>query len=394
VDESLDKLFEHQIDLPRVGEPLEKSALPAGGGVYAFADENGRALQTIGAQSLRRSIMLRLQPPDDEARHRRADLRAIARRIHWTPTHSVFETSLVYLNVARRLMPRDYRRHLAFGPVWFARVDPAERFPRWTAETIALDGRRIDVGPFEDRAHCTGFIELLEDLFDLCRKYDILVQAPKGQACVYFEMGKCPAPCDGSVSLEAYRDMIQRSLGFARGGHRSFLDECEARMRTAAAERRYEQAGQIKSRIDRTCKVLKHDGRLTPVPAAFRYLVVQRAAGTSRVKPFFVNRGVIGTGDAVRFKDLASAVPAWIERVQRDASTPIADPVYASECVWLVSHFLLKGDKAPGLFLPASHLDHPQVVEQRIRDRFRRSPRASENMGDGEPSVTSVDSSG
>jgi excinuclease UvrABC nuclease subunit len=394
VAEVLGELFAHRIDLPLPGEPLDKSALPAGGGVYAFADESGRALQTIGTQSLRRSITLRLQPPDDETRRRRADLRAIARRIHWTPTHSVFETSLVYLNVARRLMPRDYRRQLAFGPVWFARVDPIEKFPRWTAEITGLDGRRIDVGPFEDRAHCTTFIELLEDLFDLCRKYDILVQAPTGQACAYFEMGKCPAPCDGSVSLEAYQGMIQRSIDFARGGHKSFLDECEARMRTAAAQRDYEQAGQIKNRIDRARKVLKHDGRLTLVPEAFRFLVVQRAGGTSRVKPFFVNRGVIATADAARFNDLASAVPAWIERMQRDASTPIADPVYGSECVWLVSHFLVKGDKAPGVFLPASQLDDPQAVEQRIRDRFRRSSRASENIGGGEASGTHVDSTG
>lgn len=389
-----EELFAQRIDLPPAGEPLDRSALPAGGGVYAFADENGRALQTIGAQSLRRSIAFRLQPPDDEARRRRADLRAIARRIHWTPTHSVFETSLVYLNIARRLMPRDYRRQLAFGPVWFARVDPAEEFPRWTAENTGLDGRRMDVGPFQDRTHCTTFIELLEDLFDLCRKYDILVQAPTGQACVYFEMGKCPAPCDGSVSLEAYRGMVQRSIDFARGGHESFLKACAARMQTAAAERDYEQAGQIKNQLDRTRKVLKHDGRLTPVPEAFRYLVVQRAGGTSRVKPFFVSRGVIAADEPARFKDLASAVPAWIERMLRDAPAPIADPIYASECVWLVSHFLLKGDKAPGLFLPASQLDNPQAVEQRIRDRFRRSSRASENIGDGEPSGSHVDSTG
>ena len=39
-------------------------------------------------------------------------------------------------------------------------------------------------------------------LRDLCRKHDILVQAPTGQACVYHEMGRCPAPCDGSMTLE------------------------------------------------------------------------------------------------------------------------------------------------------------------------------------------------
>ncbi|UCG17219.1 MAG: UvrB/UvrC motif-containing protein [Phycisphaerales bacterium] len=386
-----DNVFDNVIDLPVPGAALETSALPPGGGVYAFMDENDSVLQTIGTQSLRRSIHHRLSPPDDAKRRRGADLRAIARRVRWTPTFSVFETYLAYLNIARRLTPDRYRKELAFGPVWFARVDPNERFPRWQTDTVALSTSGVDVGPFRDRSHCAAFVELLEDLFDLCRRHDILVRAPNGRRCVYFEMGKCPAPCDGSISPDAYRDAIGRSIDFATGGHELHLQGLEQQMRLAAAAQAYERAAYIKDTLARARKLLRSDGRLTPTPEQFRFLIVQRAGGTSRVKPFFVNRGAISVGEQVRLKGLGEAVPAWLAEFGQLESAPQPDAVYGSECIWLVSHFLLKGDKAPGLFLPASRLDDPSEVARQVDSRFRRPRRQSENMRDTGPAVPEVD---
>jgi len=385
-----DSVFDNVIDLPPPGAELETSALPPGGGVYAFTDENDSVLQTIGTQNLRRSIHYRLSPPDD-AKRRRADLRAIARRVCWTPTFSVFETYLVYLDLARRLTPGRYRKELAFGPVWFARVDPNERYPRWQADTVALTTGGVDIGPFKDRGHCAAFVELLEDLFDLCRRHDILVRAPNGQPCVYFEMSKCPAPCDGSISPDAYRDAIGRSVDFATGGHELHLQGLQQQMRFAAATQAYERAAHIKDTLTRARKLLRSDGRLTPTPEQFRFLIVQRAGGSSQVKPFFVNRGAIRAGERVRLKELGEAVPAWLDELGQLESAPETDPVYRSECIWLVSHFLLKGDKAPGLFLPMSQLDDPSEVARQISGRFRRPGRRSENMRDAGPAVPEVD---
>src|SRR5947207_15818153 len=68
------------------------------------------------------------------------------------------------------------------------------------------------VGPVEDKHAAARLIELVEDLFDLCRYYNILLESPRGKACAYKEMGKCPAPCDGSIGIEHYRRMVEWSL--------------------------------------------------------------------------------------------------------------------------------------------------------------------------------------
>ena len=384
--EPIGALFEKAVELPPPDALLDALGLPAGGAVYAFTDENENVLQTVGTQNLRRSVLFRLAPPDDEKRRRRVDLRAVARHVRWTPTYSVFETYWVYLNLARRLRPAEYRKELAFGPVWFAGVDPAARFPRWQADTV-LQAAAVTVGPFADKARCTAFIELLEDLFDLCRRYDILVQAPRGRPCVYFEMGKCPAPCDGSMSLDAYRESTGRSVEFACGNPEPRLGELEEAMRLAAAERAYERAGRFKEVLARARRVLRSDGRLVPTPGEFRFLVVQRAGGTSRVKPFWVDQGAIRVGEPVRLRQLGEAVPAWIAGLERRGTADEMDLVHRSESIWLVSHFLMKGDQAPGLFLPEWQLADADEAARVITQRFASSARTSENMRDaGSPS--------
>jgi len=357
----LGSLFDRHADLPPPGGPLDPRVLPGGRGVCALTDENDRLLLFIAAENLRRTLAHRLSPPEEGAGRIRPDLRPVARRLWWTSSHSAFETSLTYLQIARLLAPDRYRRDLAFGPVWFARVCPTDRFPRWTADTQAFTPPTVDIGPFRDRGACRRFIELLEDLFDLCRHHEVLRQAPHGQPCAYKEMGRCPAPCDGSVSLETYRDTLRASLRFARGQSDDHLSLLEETMHRAARELRFEQAARLREQATRARRLLAADGRLHVSPEDFRYLVVQRGGGTTRVKPFFVDRGAITAGQAVPLREVSRAAAAWADKMNA-ARQPSADvdPVTRSEGVWLVSHFLLKGDKAPGLFVHASRITTPE----------------------------------
>jgi len=378
----LQSLFAHHLELPGPDEPLDRGILPSGGGVCALTDDRGRLIQTLAAQNLRRFLALRLEPPREGSRRRRTDLRAVARRLWWQPTHSVFETWLTYLRTARLLAPQSYRQELAFGPVWFARVDPDAPFPRWVSDKYALTPPVIDVGPFWDRASCRRFIELLEDLFDLCRHYEVLKQAPHGQACAYKEMGKCPAPCDGSISMDRYRDMIAASVDFARGGSAERLSQLEQAMSAASTALQFERAARIREQILRAKKILAADGRLQLTPDGFRYLVIQRGGGTSRIKPFFVDRGSVSTADAVMLRQIDRVAEQWTDKMVRpDAETGDSNPIHRSECIWLVSHFLAKGDRAPGLFLHESQLSTPGDLAGRITERFgkRRPQRCSES---------------
>lgn len=366
-------LFEQQLGLPGPGEPLDRTILPGGGGVCALTDEADTLILTLATENIRRTVWHRLNPPGEPGRRPRTDLRAVARRLWWTPTYSVFETSLVYLRLARRLAPGRYRQDLAFGPVWFARVNPADPCPHWVADTFAFTPPTVDVGPFRDRDSCRRFIELLEDTFDLCRHHEVLRLAPSGQACAYHEMGKCSAPCDGSITLEEYRRTITASVEFAIGHSDTKLAQMEAEMRAAADRLQFERAAQIRQHLSRVRKHLASDGRLHLVPDAFRYLVIQRGGGTSRVKPFFIDRGHVMVGEPVQLGGLETITGKWADKMQQQTpDTSLSHSVERSECLWLVSHFLIKGDKAPGLFLHAAEVSAPSYLADRVRSRFSK----------------------
>lgn len=369
----LETLFPQRVDLPEPGQPLDAKTLPGTGGVCALTDRDGRLILTLSAQNLRRCLMHRFDPPDDAPRPR-IDYRAVANRVWWRPTYSTFEAAWTYLQIARQLNPDRYQKDLAFGPAWFARINLDDPHPRWRLDKLAFVSPTHDLGPFGTRAWGRQFIELLEDLFDLCRYHDVLQQAPQGQACAYKEMGRCPAPCDGSITMERYRDMLGDSLRFARDSSDPHLALLRSRMQTAAAKLEFERAARLREQIARAEKLLKFDGRIQPTPENFRYLCLQRGPGTAQIKPFFIDQGHLEAGSAIYLKDVDSVAGQWADKITHaDTSITEQSPQHRSEHLWLVCHFLLKGPKAPGLFVHVSELSNVSELADRISDRFKRA---------------------
>ena len=156
---------------------------------------------------------------------------------------------------------RDYSSAKLSGHGRFsARVVSARQsethFPRYVKTTDLTIRTGELIGPIEDKHAANRLIELVESCFDLCRYYNILVESPNGKACAYKEMGKCPAPCDGSISIEQYRRMIEWSAKVL-ADPAEYIREQTRRMQSAAAELRFETASKIKAYIDELSQLAK-----------------------------------------------------------------------------------------------------------------------------------------
>jgi excinuclease UvrABC nuclease subunit len=429
MDIELTSLFEKVADYA----PGADAKLPAGGGVYLLTDEHDRPIQLAAAADLGRALRHRLNekpqpsasptepasattapteaesvvatpesPPANASElatsgsqpasasplpaRRRLNLGQIVRRIYWQPAHSVFELTYAYYRIARRLHPADYLRQVAFGPAWFVHVDPAAAIPRFQAGKLLRGRPGTDIGPMATQADAVSLVELLQDAFDLCRYHHILEQTPHGQPCAYFEMGRCPAPCNGSILMTAYRASIEAALRFALGQREELYQRLTVEMREAAAARAFERAGMLKQRLDRARRVEHEAFRFLAPVDAFDWLIVQRGGGSTRVRPFFVRAGLITPGAPVPMKSLESAVPQWIEQVRNPSpeSSPalLADLQARSEQVWLVSHFLFKPN-APGMYFRPADVADPVALTAAIRERFRRPERPAQAEGEG-----------
>jgi DNA polymerase-3 subunit epsilon len=311
---------------PADGEAIADAAarLPSRRGVLALEDDQGRTLSLAATADVRRCAAARLAAPAGAAR-------ALART-----TGSAFESDWIWLAQARRRLPNAVRVAVDRWPAWFIHVDAEAEHPRFVK--VARPGRGPSgwrgehLGPFIDKHSAARYMELLDHAFDLCRYHHILVQAPRGTACAYRQMGRCPAPCDGSVTMTSYRGQVEQAMRFAALGHDRWSVVHERARQEAADRRDFESAATIQRRIADAAPAARPQYRHVNTLSAFRFLAVAPAERRGWARLFAIDRGRITMLGDVASK---SSAGTWVEAVAHSnaalcgapARTPIEDEI-------------------------------------------------------------------
>ena len=369
-----------QITLPETGEP-DLLALPAGPGVLILEPRGAEGTLLIATTAnLRELARRRLCPDPEQPTGGQIDYRALTGRVLGIGVGSGLEADAVYLRQARERLPASYRAVSERWQAWFVYADPDAAFPQPARSNLrpGAGSRRgtsgtdvalppppgIVVGPLPDKDAAGRLIEALIDGFDLCRFHNLLVQAPRATACAYKEMGRCPAPCDGTEPLADYRARTRAALdALTSGVLPGQLDDCRARMRAAAEAAQFELAGELKARADRLANLVKpafaHIARLD----RWRVLWILPGAEPGLVRPALLN-----SGELVRLNDQPAADPAAAARgiaqqlagVPREALNLTQDRL---DTMGLASRWLFKpAKKRSGVALSASAMD-PSLAE-------------------------------
>ena len=368
---SLD-LFDRHADFDPAGD-FESflKAVPAKWVVYLLADADDRPVQLLCVKNLRYSLKRRLG--GDEAAvglSRRVNYREIVRRVHWRRVDSSFEADWLYYEAARQIFPGTYQGMVGFRPAWFVHVNPDSSFPRYI-KTTDLGKPGVLLGPLEDKHAAAGLIEMVEDAFDLCRYYNILTVSPNGKACAYKEMGKCPAPCDGTVSMQQYRSLVDWSARSVVEPLPLIRDHTR-RMQQAAGELRFELAAKIKALIDQLGRFGKGPLRHVAMLKDFQYLSLQHGPREGAAKAFLITPG--------RIEEIAGLIgeptkPADLLRLTLELAagrqTEKIDPIGA-ERLGIVAHHLFSA-RNRGVFLRLDSIDEKSIAKGH-RDLKKQAP--------------------
>ena len=378
--------FDRQIDFDPAGdfEAFLKS-VPAKWAVYLMSDAGDQPVQLLCVKNLRYSLERRLGTGEiDAGPSRRVNYREIVRRVRFSRVDSTFEADAVYLEAAREIFPKSYRGMTGMRPAWFVHVNPEAEFPRYQ-KTTDLSRAGLCIGPVEDKHAAARLIALVEDLFDLCRYYNLLVESPNAKACAYKEMGKCPAPCDGSISIEQYRHVIEWSA-------RTLVDPSDAvrmhaqRMQRAAADRRFEIAGKIKSYVDQLSQLGAGPFRHARWLRDFQFVSFQHGPRAGTVKVFLITPGQICEVACMLEEPRwpAEVMGAVLSAPGRGACLPmgvgLGDEVGA-ERIGIVAHHLFSSKPTHGIFVRLDELDEKRIVKA-YRD-LRKRPLETESEIEG-----------
>lgn len=323
-------------------------AIPNKRGVFLLEDETGRPILLATAAAIRTRMRSRLTAPEDNTPSRQADLRQIARRLSWKLCGSQFETDLQYWALARAIYPQRYRELLGFSPGWFVHVNPSDKLPAFRrTQNLAAAGECF--GPFPSGKAASRFVAALEDACGLCRHENILRQDPNGRGCVYRQMGRCHGACEGAITMDAYRLIVQGACQAAGGQRQAIRDELSSQMRQLAAERKFEQAAIIKGRLAHLAELDGADYCHVRPLGQFRYLLFQRALSAKKVRSFLVGPGCIAVGPELAWP----VTPEQAEGVlaaMRGLSEPTLPPDPAGrEAISLVSQYIFSAPEKRGL---------------------------------------------
>lgn len=374
-------------------------AVPGRWAVYLFADQEERPIQLLCVKNLRASLKRRLSGEEMMGVSKRVDYRQVVRKIYWRRVDSRFEADWIYYEAARAIFPQTYRGLVGFREAWFVQVDPGARFPRYTRTSeIEGSGARgqgseergqgsgVYLGPIATKEAAGKLIEMVEDAFDLCRYYNILVQSPQGKACAYKQMHRCAAPCDGSVSMDAFRTLYDLSVRTLMDP-REMIAEQKERMEEAGRELKFELAGKIKGFIDLLEKMHKGPYRQMRTMEEFHFLSLQPGPWKGTVKVFLISPGGIEelVGLIGEPHDLA-LTPALSRSTGRGSNSMIPrstggrDKEGATELIGLVSHHLYQA-KQSGLFLPIREMSEKSILQAYRAVLRQKAPETSEDEG-------------
>jgi excinuclease UvrABC nuclease subunit len=374
-------LFSQHLDFdPAADFSAFLSIAPARWAVYLLTDADDRPVQLLCVKNLRASLQRRLgEAEPQQGPTRKIDYRQVVRRVHWRRVDSAFEADWHYLQAARALFPQSYRGMLGMQPAWFLHINPAAKFPRYVRTNDLADRPGLLLGPLQDKHAAQRLIEAVEDAFDLCRYFHILAQAPDASACAYKDMGKCPAPCDGSISLPQYHNLIDWSLRTLADPAPEIAQQ-QQRMADASAAQHYEIAAKIRAFIEALTKFSRPPWNHVRPLEQFQFVSLQRGPHARTAKAFWINGGAIEERDPLLtektdFEQLATDIAA------RREPAPHGLDLAGTEHVGLVARHLFAARGTGGIFLPASAVTSAQLAGS-FRDTLRTKP-AAPSPGEG-----------
>ncbi len=223
-----------------IEEELKK--LPASPGVYIMHDAQDEIIYVGKAIILKNRVRSYFRNSTKKT-PKIERMVSLIERFEYIVTDSELEALVLENNLIKEYSPK-YNTMLRDDKNYpYIRVTVQEDFPRIQLSRKRRKDRAKYFGPFISNKSVNDTIDFLNKACGLrtCNR-TIAYGTSAGRPCLNFQMGKCSAPCRGTVTKEEYGTGVQKSLDFLKGDDASLCQELELKMKEASEEMDYETA--------------------------------------------------------------------------------------------------------------------------------------------------------
>jgi excinuclease ABC subunit C len=225
--------------------------IPVGPGVYRFIDPRGQVIYVGKAKSLRQRLNSYFA--DLSALHPRTrQMVTTAGAVEWTVVSTEVEALQLEYNWIKEFDPRfnvRYRDDKSYP--WLA-VTLYEEFPRLQ---VMRGARKKGVRYFGPYAHAWAIRETLDLLLRVfpartCSAGVFKRAGQVGRPCLLGYIGKCSAPCVGTVTADEHRAIIDDFCDFMAGKTDQLTRRLERNMREASGALEFERAARLRDDLE------------------------------------------------------------------------------------------------------------------------------------------------
>jgi len=224
------------------------TTIPKLPGIYIMKDCRGEILYIGKAKSLKTRVRSYFQ----KSRHMPIRTRIFTDKVQdikFLTTETETEALILESNFIKKHQPR-YNVLLKDDKYYpYLRLTTQERFPRLEVVRRVKKDSATYFGPYTMVKEIRETIRLIYKIFPLRQSKDRLDGTAIRRPCLNYQMGRCLAPCAGYPSEMEYNQIVQDVVLFLKGKNNELVKSLEKKMKLAANQLNYEEAGVYRDKI-------------------------------------------------------------------------------------------------------------------------------------------------
>ncbi len=244
---------------------LQIQTLPDNPGVYQYYDKEGKILYVGKAKNLKKRVASYFNKVHDNGK-----TNVLVRKIV-TIKHIVVSSEqdalLLENNLIKKLQPR-YNVLLRDDKTYPWICIKKESFPRiFPTRRMIKDGSEY-YGPYTNFKTVNTILDLVKELYPLrtCN-FDLSpanIDKGKFKVCLEFHIGNCKGGCEGLETAENYQIQVNTIREILKGNFKECLKDFKSKMQEFATNMQFEEAQQIKEKIEVLQNYQSHSTVLNP----------------------------------------------------------------------------------------------------------------------------------
>ena len=223
--------------------------LPNQSGVYQYFDKEGHLLYIGKAKSLKNRVKsyFKFTPqlgPADKLGPRIYKMICEVESLEYIVVENENDALILENSLIKQLKPK-YNILLRDDKTYpYIYIDFDEDFPRIDITRKILKSKNIKYfGPYS-----TGARDIVDSIYEIVPLVQKKSCIKGNTACLFYQIEKCKAPCEGKITKEEYKKLVDEALSYVYSKNK-ILNKLNEKMKKLSLDFRFEEAMVIRDRI-------------------------------------------------------------------------------------------------------------------------------------------------